>query len=269
MEIKIDKIFCELEVSDIDNDKRRITRLTGQDTHLYDDQKRYLNVYASLMASPVGKFSESLEDKERIIHRFDWQFGVSTPSAEAAVFDWVAQLRDERSLCVQVLIQPLDQDCECIVASADFNGFMPLNTMKDESTNYLSLAGSIIGGVSPVPILSKAMGLLTGEADRKEAAKYENRFKNMFRLFRFLTDNGNQGLEYVLTKDVLAQWGTFLKGSFGLCFIRNSSKDATSCDYRIKLLPKLGFKKKDHLCFLPSPGQQEDLKAEIVITVNG
>jgi len=269
VEIKLDKVFYELEISDIDNDKRTITVLTGQDRREYDNSKSYLNIYASLMASPVGKFCESLKNNEEVVHRFDWQFGVSTPSAKDAVFDWVTALRDDRSICVQVLIETPDQECECIVTYADINGFNPLNTMKDESTNYLSLAGSIIGGVSPVPILSKAMGLLTSEADRKEAAKYENRFKNMFRLFRFLTDKGDQGVEYVLTKDVLAQWGTFLRGSFGLCFISNSPKATNAFKYRIKLLPKLGFKKKDHLCFLPSPEQQEGIKAEIVINVKG
>jgi hypothetical protein len=139
--------------------------------------------------------------------------------------------------------------------------------MKDESTNYLSLAGSIIGGMSPIPMLSKAMGALTSKADKQDAAKYENRIKNMFRLFRFLTDKGEQGLEYVLTKDVLSQWGTFLKGSFGICFIRNASESTKPSSYRIKLLPKLGFKKDDHLCYLPSPEQAEAVKAELVIEV--
>lgn len=269
MEIKIDKVFHELEISDIDNDNRTITVLTGRDGRRYDNSKNYLNIYASLIASPEGKFCDSLKKNEDVVHRFEWQFGVSTPSAKDAVFDWVGALRNDRSICVQVLIEAPDRECECIVEYADINGFKPLNTLKDESTNYLSLAGSIIGGVSPVPILSKAMGLLTSEADRKEAAKYENRFKNMFRLFRFLTDKGNQGVEYVLTKDVLAQWGTFLRGSFGLCFVSNSSKSTNAHKYRIKLLPKLGFKKNDHLCFLPSPEQQEGIKAELVINVKG
>jgi hypothetical protein len=141
--------------------------------------------------------------------------------------------------------------------------------MKDESTNYLSLAGSIIGGMSPIPILSKAMGALTSKADQQDAAKYENRIKNMFRLFRFLTDKGEQGIEYVLTKDVLSQWGTFLKGSFNICFVRDSSGPAVTSSYRIKLLPKLGFKKNDHLCYLPSPDQAEAVKAELVIEVKG
>jgi len=139
--------------------------------------------------------------------------------------------------------------------------------MKDESTNYLSLAGSIIGGMSPIPMLSKAMGALTSKADQQDAAKYENRIKNMFRLFRFLTDQGHQGIEYVLTKDVLAQWGTFLKGSFELCFVGNGPKVPSPAPYRIKLLPKLGFKKNDHLCFLPSPEQADAIKAELVINV--
>jgi len=269
MEIQIDKIFYELEISDFDNDQRKIKVITGQDGRACDDRKKYLNIYASIMAEPVGKFCKSLKNTEDAVHRFDWQFGVSTPSDKEPVFDWVAALRDERSICVQVLIETPGQDCECIVTAADINGFKPLNTMKDESTNFLSLAGSIIGGASPVPMLSKAMELLTSDADRTEAAKYENRFKNMFRLFRFLTDKGDQGVEYVLTKDVLSQWGTFLRGSFGLCFFSNASKAADGIDYRVKLLPKLGFKKKDHLCFLPSPRQQEAIKAELVIRVKG
>ena len=268
MAIRVDKFFYELEISDIDNDRRAISVLSGKECRDYDVRKKYLNIYASLMGDAAGKFCRQLTQAKEVVHRFDWQFGVSTPSARQAVFDWVGALRDDRSICVQILIESPNSDCECIVAGADINGFKPLNTMKDESTNFLSLAGSIIGGASPVPMLSKAMEKLTGEAERTEAARYENRFKNMFRLFRFLTDCGDQGVEYVLNKDVLSQWGTFIKGSLELCFISNSPIPAGGRDYRIRLLPKLGFKQKDHLCFLPAPEQQEELKAEIVVNVS-
>lgn len=267
METRIDKIFRELEISEIDNDDRRVAVLPDSDRREYDSGKRYLNVYVSMMASPEGKFCENIEKNEATVHRFDWQFGVSTPSAGEAVFDWVGALRKDRSICIQVLIEAPGSGCECIVTHADINGFKPLNLMKDEDTNYLSLAGSIVGGMSPVPFLSKAMGTLTSELDRREAVEYENRFKNMFRLFRILTDKGDQGIEYVLTKDILAQWGTFLRGSFGLCFISNSPKPADGCAYRIKLLPKLGFKKKDDLCYVPAPQQQDLIKAELSVTV--
>ncbi len=267
MEIKMNKIFHELEISDFDNDNRSIKLLTDQKKKEYDSHKEYLNIYTSLMAAPSGRFCKDLKNTEAVIHRFEWQFGVSAPSAVRPVFDWVGALREDRSICIQILIVTPDKDCECIVTEADMNGFRPFNTMKDESTNYLSLAGSIIGGMSPIPMLSKAMGVLTSKADQQDAAKYENRVKNMFRLFQFLTDKGEQGIEYVLTKDVLSQWGTFLKGSFGLCFISNASEAPAPSQYRIKLLPKLGFKKNDHLCFLPSPEQAEKIKAELVIDV--
>ncbi len=267
MEIKMNKVFQELEISNFDTDNRSIRLLTGQEKRNYDSNKEYLNLYTSLMAAPSGLFCKDLKNNAKEIHHFEWQFGVSAPSAAYPVFDWVGALREDRSICIQVLIETPGPDYECIITHADMNGFRPFNTMKDESTNYFSLAGSIIGGMSPIPLLSKAMGVLTSKADRQDAAKYENRVKNMFRLFRFLTDKGDQGLEYVLTKDVLSQWGTFLKGSFEICFISNASGSVLPSPYRIKVLPKLGFKKNDHLCFLPSPEQAEDIKAELVIDV--
>ncbi len=267
MKILMDKIFHELEISDFDSDDRSIKVLTGQREKRYDRDKEYLNIYASLMAAPTGLFCNDLKKNKSVIHHFEWQFGVSAPSAVSPVFDWVGALREDRSINIQVLIETPGKDHECLVTHADMNGFRPFNTMKDKSTNYLSLAGSIVGGMSPIPMLSKAMGVLTSKADQLDAAKYENRVKNMFRLFRFLTDRGDQGIEYVLTKDVLSQWGTFLKGSFGLCFISNASEAASPSQYRIKLLPKLGFKKNDHLCYLPRPEQAEEIKAELVIEV--
>jgi len=269
MEIKVNKVFHELEISDFDTDNRSIRLLTGQGKKNYDPHKEYLNLYTSLMASPSGLFCKDLKKNEAVSHHFEWQFGVSAPSAVSPVFDWVGALREDRSICIQILVETPGPDCECIVTQADMNGFRPFNTMKDESTNYLSLAGSIIGGMSPIPMLSKAMGALTSKADAQDAAKYENRIKNMFRLFRFLTDKGEQGIEYVLTKDVLSQWGTFLKGSFNVCFVRDASGPAVLSPYRIKILPKLGFKKNDHLCYLPSPEQAEAVKAELVIEVKG
>ncbi len=269
MEIKVNKVFHELEISDFDTDNRSIKLMTGQGKKTYDPRKEYLNLYTSLMASPSSLFCKDLNKSKETTHHFEWQFGVSAPSAVSPVFDWVGALREDRSICIQVLVETPGPDCECIVTQADMNGFRPFNTMKDESTNYLSLAGSIIGGMSPIPMLSKAMGALTSKADAQDAAKYENRIKNMFRLFRFLTDKGEQGIEYVLTKDVLSQWGTFLKGSFNICFVQDASGPAVLSPYRIKLLPKLGFKKNDHLCYLPRPDQAEAIKAELVVEVKG
>lgn len=265
--MKVHKVFHELAISEFDTDNRSITLLKKEKPKPQGPGLEYLNISASLMASSPGVFCKDLKDNETGIHRFEWQFGVTAPPVKDPVFDWVGALREDRSICIQVIIETPGPGYECIVTQADMNGFRPFNTMKDESTNYLSLAGSIIGGMSPIPMLSKAMGVLTSKADKLDAAKYENRIKNMFRLFRFLTDKGEQGLEYVLTKDVLSQWGTFLKGSFGIRFIRNASETAESAAYRIKLLPKLGFKEGDHLCYLPRPDQAEDIKAELVIEV--
>jgi len=262
--MKIHKVFHELEITDVKTDKRSITLLKKEKPKPYDSCKKYLNMYASLMASSPGVFCKDLKSNDAEIHRFEWQFGVTAPPVKDPVFDWVGALRDDRSICIQVIIGTPGPGYECIVTQADMNGFKPLNTLKDDSTNYFSLIGSMVGDISPIPAFSKIMGRLTGHADKRDAARYANRFKNMFRLFRFLTDKGEQGFEYILTKDVIAQWGTFFKGSFGICFIRNAST-AKSASYRIKLLPALGFKEGDHLCYLPRPDQA--IKAELAIEV--
>lgn len=267
--MKVHKVFHELAISEFDTDNRSITLLKKEKPKPHGPGLEYLNISASLMASSPGVFCKDLKDNEAEIHRFEWQFGVTAPPVRDPVFDWVGALREDRSICIQVIIETPGPDYECIVTQADMNGFKALNTLKDESTNYLSLVGSMVGDISPIPALSKIMERLTGQADKRDAARYANRFKNMFRLFRFLTDKGEQGIEYVLTKDVLSQWGTFLKGSFKICFVRDASGPAVSSPYRIKLLPKLGFKKNDHLCYLPRPEQAEDIKTELVIEVAG
>lgn len=270
MEVKMNKIFHELEITDFDTDNRSVKLLTGKRKKEDDLHKEYLNIYTSLMSASSGQFCNDLKKNEGAIHHFEWQFGVSAPVVKGHVFDWVGALREDRSICIQVLIETPGPDYECLVTDADMNGFKPLNTLKDESTNYFSLFGNIAGDIAPVPAFSKIIGRLTGQADKQDAAKHANRFKNMFRLFRFLTDKGEQGLEYVLNKDILSQWGTFLKGSFGLCFVSNAKGGPPpSSQYRIKVLPKLGFKKNDHLCFLPPPDQAEEIKAELAIDVRG
>jgi len=268
MELKIKKSFLELEISDFDKDERTIEKMGDKKERKYDKNKKYLNIYSSIMAPQKGKFSDSLIKNEDKSHRVDWQFGVTAPSLnKGEVFDWKNALRPERSISIQVLINSPDPKCECIVTYADINGFKPLNTMKDKSTNYLSLVGSIFGKLSPVPILSATMNSLVKEKYRKDAAEYENRFKNMFRLFRFLTDKGDQGVEYILSKDVLDQWGTFLRGSLGLCFFSESPTSNNEHHYQIRLIPQLGFKKDDNLCYLPRPEDHEKIDTKITVSV--
>ncbi len=65
MEIKVNKVFHELGISDFDTDNRSIRLLTGEKKKNYDPHKEYLNLYTSLMASPSGLFCKNLKTGSR------------------------------------------------------------------------------------------------------------------------------------------------------------------------------------------------------------
>ncbi len=59
----------------------------------------------TLMASPSGLFCKDLKKNKEVTHHFEWQFGVSAPSAVSPVFDWVGALREpfSKGLSISVL----------------------------------------------------------------------------------------------------------------------------------------------------------------------
>ena len=92
----------------------------------------------------------------------------------------------------------------------------------------------------------------------------------MFRLTRFITDEGDQGMEYLLSKDVPKQWGSFFRGNFGVCFIGGDLSNKPY-KYTISLMPKLGYKNRgnEEICYLPKPGEDQQglISPSIEVTI--
>jgi len=131
MNVSLSKLYARLRIRDFDKDNRSIEIVRrGQNIKEVDDRgQHFLNLYSSIFSNSHGTFSTGVDqvDPEKTnFHQVNWQFGISLPQSEYHRFNWVKELRPERSICIQFIISVPPGNFECSVVSADLAGFKPL-----------------------------------------------------------------------------------------------------------------------------------------------
>lgn len=212
------------------------------------DPECVLRWYCSLQGeeSPVTGSDPSARE---VVYRYDWAFGITV--VRGFWWDWQADLRNESTIAVQIMLEPGDGAPEPLPVSATLSGLLPSrNTQsfwEQLTTKLPSTAADVAkAGEWAIPhlgMVSSPLVLASSVLESQTAGK-----KNWF-LYQFLDEDRNcPCVEWRITKNALAEYGPLLRGSLFLMFPSGNASDRSQV--RLTLRPLIGYFKDDEICYV-------------------
>lgn len=264
MSIQIVKKFPNLELVNHKTRKPTSRFVTPESTK--PDNGHLLRLYTSLMAPKTVPLihSQTKELKPEQVCKFDWHFGICNHPNDWD-FDWLKELRPERSLAVQVVIEIPDK-VEFTEVYSDMMGLQPLNQTLERKPDFIQVAADVGAAIAPSKFVSTMLESLGTEREKIKMANEASLLARRFMMYRYVDNTGRRGIEWLLTKDMVSEWGSLLRGSVYIAFYGTSYRDEKENQVGMEVAPphakitlstRLGFLEKDLLCYIPE-GQPEE-----------
>ncbi len=227
-----------------------------------------LLLYVSLMAPrtvPLINY-QTKELKPDQVCKLDWHFGICNHPKDWD-FDWLQELRPERSLAVQVVIE-IPNKVEFTEVYSDMMGLQPLNQTMERKPDFIQVAANVGAAISPSKFFSTMLENLGTEREKTKVAHEAFLLSRRFMMYRYVDNTGRRGIEWLLTKDMISEWGSLLRGSVYIAFFgtNQGEMDVAPQHAKITLVTRLGFLEKDLLCYIPE-GQPEGSTCVVDLTL--
>ena len=258
MGIQIVKKFPSLEFSNHKAGKPS-SRFVKSDS-AKPENGHLLHLYVSLMAPKTVPLIQlqTEELKAEQVCKFDWHFGICNHPNDWN-FDWLKELRSVRSLAVQLVIE-VPKEIEFTEVYSDMMGLQPLNQTLERKPDFLQVATNVGVAIAPNRGLATLLESLGTEREKTKMANDAYMLARRFMMYRYVDNTGRRGIEWLLTKDMVSEWGSLLRGSVYIAFYgtgcrgekENHIENKLASQYaKITLNTRLGFLDKDLLCYIP------------------
>ena len=264
MSIQIVKKFPSLEL--VNHKTRNPTSRFVTPESTKPDKGHLLRLYISLMAPKTVPVihAQTKELKPEQVCKFDWHFGICNHPNDWS-FDWLEELRAERSLAVQVVIE-IPDEIEFTEVYSDMMGLQPLNQTLQRKPDFIQVAADVGAAVAPTKLFAAMLESLGTEREKIKLSNEAYRLARRFMMYRYVDNTGRRGIEWLLTKDLISEWGSLLRGSVYIAFYGTGYRDEKEHQVGLEVPPphakitlsaRLGFLENDPLCYIPE-GQPEE-----------
>jgi len=208
-----------------------------------------LRLHFSLMGETSPKLSQlSVDfaaDEKSTYWRYDWMVGATPFHPYYNEWNWFDKIAEKRAMIIQLLIDPAGSGCGVSESNAFLLGLLPAKNMDSPLDPILPKLGdgldkmsSIVGAFSGVAgTLLKISSVISSLVVTDEKGQKKD-YKNWF-IYRFLDENRRCcGVEWNVSRNVLHQYGSVLRGSLLLAF-HGSPKANTPL--KLLLRPRISF----------------------------
>jgi hypothetical protein len=195
-------------------------------------------------------------------YRYDWIVGLSCVAEESRWWDWQATLRAEDALKVQLLIEPVP-GITYSELSAELLALHPsrdtTSWFEESAGESLKTAGSIAkAGASVIPGLAFGAQILNAIPSKLDKRQwFLGRRKNWFLYRYFDAMVGCPAVEWVVSKNVMRQYGPLLRGSLALAFHGEPGQSGECANLRLRA--GLGLRQTTGLDYVLPGGEGEPL----------
>jgi hypothetical protein len=200
-----------------------------------------LRWYFSLQGEENPQFSETMlmqkDAKDQRIYRYDWAFGISM--VQPFAWNWLEELNNDDAITIQILLEPVENAPDAIPVAATLSALSPSrNTQSKWDLSKISkfAADAAKIGAAALPVmdyissgLSLTSNILESDTDGK---------KNWF-LYQFFDEKLKcPAVEWRISKEVLKEYGTLLRGSLFLAFHGTPARPG---HLRLQLRPQIRY----------------------------
>jgi hypothetical protein len=204
-------------------------------------------------------------DERSPAYRFDWIVGVAPLEAGGKWWDWLAEIRENRALAVQLLIDGGDSGCTVSEFSANLLGLQPSRDLASWLERNADMVGKSLHEAADKasPMSTRAANILNASALMSNFIGSGERGAKHWFIYRCLDEKRKCAVvEWNIHRTVLEQYGPLLRGSLVLSFhgTWNRPKPIT-----LLLRPRLGFSRASEIDYLPP---EEELEGENPVALN-
>ncbi len=198
------------------------------------------------------------------IYRYDWAFGITL--LDGFWWDWQADLRENSSIAVHLVLEPIGNASEVIPVGATLSALHPSRNSKglwETMWPKIPKAAAEMAkiGASAVPPLAYASTGLMLASNILDS--YTENEKNWF-LYQFLDEKLKcPTVEWRINGRVIREYGPLLRGTLFTVFY--GSEEAHPGRIRVLLRPQVGYFDKDDLNFVIPTNAQEDEQVDLEI----
>jgi hypothetical protein len=241
----------------------------------YKECGKVLRWYVGLMGETSPRTSplsvDVAGDKDYQVYRYDWVFGVTLPNVDGPEpgelwWDWQRALARRTSVAVQLLILNGNTGLGYTCVASNLNVLPP---SRETRTWWQRNKGGVIDLVKSGTqtaeelypgMITKAVAAISNSLDARGKWRRTNWF-----IYQFL-DSASQAcaVEWRINKQVLAQYGSVLRGSLVLAFHGPDDLTGKQEPIRLALRPQLGFSSKDELARV-APKLESDQEVNLEI----
>lgn len=248
MNMQVVKKFTSLALKDYKKRKSTFEFVTEHSTKPNDGN--LLCLYTSVITSkavPLIQLPIPIKElKPEQMCKIDWHFGICNHPKDDS-FDWLKELRRKRSLAIQLIIE-IPKNIEFIEIYSDMMGLQPLNQILDSKPDFLNVATNVAVNIPPIKVFAELLKSLKIEIEKIVVAEKLSRRLHQFLMYRFINDKGMRGIEWSISKEIISEWGSLLRGSVYIAFYGTTSRSEQA---KISLCPRLGFYPNDPLIYIP------------------
>lgn len=224
--------------------------------------------YLSLQGDDSPITSETIlsqnDGSNQHIYRYDWVFGITL--IEGFWWDWQADLREDSSVAVHLVLEPIGNASEVIPVGATLSALHPSRNSKGlwETTwpKIPKAAAEMakIGASAAPPLAYASTGLMLAS---NVLDSYTENDKNWF-LYQFLDEKLKcPTVEWRINSRVIREYGPLLRGTLFTVFY--GSAEAHPGRMRVLLRPQVGYFEKDDLTFVIPTNVHEDEQVNLEI----
>jgi hypothetical protein len=205
-------------------------------------------------------------DDKALAYRYDWQVGITPPKVNDEYWDWMKEIRENRAIAVQLLIDPGQSGCGFSEISAMLLALQPSKDTSSWLDQHAKNIGEGLGKLAEIaqPINTMATNIIKVSSLMSNfIGSGEQGAKNWF-IYRFL-DEGRRccAVEWNINLKVLKQYGPLLRGSIILTFHGTRKKNEPM---RMLLRPRLGFGTDSDIAYVPPAEELEkELPVELLL----
>jgi hypothetical protein len=212
----------------------------------------------SVKTSPMSPTQQT----ETHAYRFDWMVGLACCSSREDEWDWQARLRDEDALKVQILLKAppgitwSDLSAELLALHPSRNTTSWIEDNAGEALQAASALASLGGSAIPgLALGAQFLNAIPSGTRQRRWLFWRRRHWYLYRYFDVLLDC--PGVEWVVSKNVMRQYGPMLRGSLALAF--HGEPAVTGSPATMYLRAGLGIKPLGDLSHVIPGGDTEPL----------